>query len=233
MCVDSRRDQGHELAGAVTVSVDSDGYLVTSQHDRWRQVEPLVFAEVDGKRRLVFRQDEHGQVVDSCKSPICVVEMQKQPWWNSRGLQFGWIGICGAVLVFALIGLPIAAVLQRRQENPAGSKLARLTAWLASVTFLGGAVMVGIGLRDPNGIVFAVPPTMRAGFTLGMVHLILSIGLVVFAVLAWRRNWWRMPGPDLAVAGVPRGTRGGSLAPSLEPAGLEVLTGFWFKSART
>lgn len=86
--------------------------------------------------------------------------------------------------------------------------------------------MVGIGLRDPNGIVFAVPPTMRAGFTLGMVHLILSIGLVVFAVLAWRRNWWRMPGPDLAVAGVPRGTRGGSLAPSLEPAGLEVLTGF-------
>ncbi len=39
-----------KLAGAVSVSVNSDGYLVTSQNDRWRQVEPLVFAEVDGKR---------------------------------------------------------------------------------------------------------------------------------------------------------------------------------------
>jgi CubicO group peptidase (beta-lactamase class C family) len=183
-----------KLAGAVTASVNSDGYLITSQNDRWRQVEPLVFAEMDGKRRLVFRQDEHGHVVDACSSPICVVEMQKQPWWNSRGLQFRWIGICGAVLVFALIGLPVAAVLQRRQGNPVGSKLARLTAWLASMTFVGGAMMVGIGLQDPNGIVFAVPPAMRAGLTLWMVHLILSIGLVVFAVSAWRRKWWRMPG---------------------------------------
>jgi len=57
--------------------------------------------------------------------------------------------------------------------------------------------MVGIGLRDPNGIVFAGPLTMRAGLTLWMVHVILSIGLVIFA----------------------------ALAPSLEPAGLEVLTG--------
>jgi len=91
----------------------------------------------------------------------------------------------------------VPAVLQRPQENPVGSKLARLTAWLASATFLGGAAMVGIVLRDPNGIVFAVPLTMRAGLTLWMVHVILSIGLVIFA----------------------------ALAPSLEPAGLEVLTG--------
>jgi len=67
-----------KLANAVSTSVDPDGYLVTSQNDRWRQVKPLAFAEVDGKRQLVFRQDEHGQVVDACSSPICVVALQKQ-----------------------------------------------------------------------------------------------------------------------------------------------------------
>lgn len=183
-----------KLAWAVPVSVDSDGYLVTSQNKRWRQVEPLVFTEVDGKRQAVFRQDEHGQVVDMCSSPMCVVALQKQPWRNSRGLQFTWIGICAAILLCALIGLPIAAVLQRQQANPAGSKLARLTAWLASVTFAAGAVMVGISLQDPNEIVFGVPPAMRAGLGLWMVQLILSIGLVVFTVWAWRRKWWRLAG---------------------------------------
>lgn len=183
-----------KLADATPVSVDSDGYLVTGQNDRWRQVEPLVFAEVDGKRRLVFREGERGQVVDACSSPICVVVLQKQPWWNGRGLQFTWIGICGAILVCALIGLPIAAVLQRRQGNPAGSKLARLTAWLASVTFVGGAVMAGIGLRDPNEIVFAVPLAMRAGITLWVVGLAMTIGLVVFTAVAWRLRWWRLAG---------------------------------------
>ena len=183
-----------ELASALSVSVNSDGYLVTSQNDRWRQVEPLVFVEVDGKHQTVFRQDEHGQVKDQCSSPICVVELQKQAWWNSRGLQRTWIGICAAILVCALIGFPIAATLQRGQANPAGSKLARLIAWLVSATFVAGAVMVGIGLQDPSEIVFAVPPAMRAGLTLWMVELVLSIGLVVFAVAAWRRKWWRLAG---------------------------------------
>jgi Beta-lactamase len=69
-----------KLLDAVTISVSSEGYLLTSGNDRWRQVEPLVFAEVDGKRRLAFREDEHGQVVEACGTPLCVVELRKQPW---------------------------------------------------------------------------------------------------------------------------------------------------------
>jgi hypothetical protein len=67
-------------------------------------------------------------------------------------------------------------VLQRRQANPAGSKPARLTAWLVSVTFVAGAVMVGIGLLDSNEMVFAVPSAMHTRLTPWMVELVLSIG---------------------------------------------------------
>jgi len=90
--------------------------------------------------------------------------------------------------------LPIAAVLQRHEADPTGSKLARLTAWLASVTFVAGAVMVGIGLQDSNEIVFAAPSAMRAGLTLWMAELVLAIGLVGFTAAAWRRKWWRLGG---------------------------------------
>lgn len=193
-----------KLTASVSVSVNSDGYLVTSQSEplpalsldqvQWRQVEPLVFSEVDGRRQLVFREDEQGKVLDFCTSPMCLAALQKEPWWNSRNLQFTWIGICSAILLCALIGLPIAAVLQRRQANPPASKLARLTAWLASVTFAAGAMMVGIGVQDPNWVVFEVPPVIRAGLALWMLELVLSIGLVVFTVSAWRLKWWRLAG---------------------------------------
>ncbi len=157
-------------------------------------MEPLVFSEVDGRRLLVFRQDEHGQIRDLCASPQCIMALQKEPWWNSRNLQFTWIGICSAILLCALIGLPIAAVLQRQQANPTGSKLARLTAWLACATFAAGAVMVGIGGQDLNWALFEVPPAIRAGLALWMLELVLSFGLVVFTVSAWRRKWWRPAG---------------------------------------
>jgi CubicO group peptidase (beta-lactamase class C family) len=201
---DSDLTKVFKLGASASVSVNSEGYLVTSQalplpptsfdNIRWRQVEPLVFSEVDGRRLLVFRQDEHGQVLDLCASPLCIMALQKEPWWNSRNLQFTWIGICSAILLCALIGLPIAAVLQRRQANPPGSKLARLTAWLASVTFAAGAVMVGIGGQDLNWILFEMPPAIRGGLALWTVELVLSIGLVVFTVSAWRRKWWRPAG---------------------------------------
>jgi hypothetical protein len=169
-------------------------YPALSDNVRWRQVEPLVFSEVDGRRQMVFREDERGQVVDFCTSPMCIMALQKEPWWNSRSLQITWVGIFCAILLCALIGLPIAAVVQRGQANPPGSKLARLTAWLASVTFAAGAVMVGIGVQDPNWIVFETPPAIRAGLALWMVELVVSIGLVVFTVSAWRRKWWRLAG---------------------------------------
>jgi hypothetical protein len=201
---DSDLTKVFKLGASVSVSVNSDGHLVTTQtlplppssfdNIRWRPVEPLVFSEVDGKRLLVFRQDEHGQVLDLCASPLCIMALQKEPWWNSRNLQFTWIGICSAILLCALIGLPIAAVLQRRQANPTGSKLAHLTAWLASATFAAGAVMVGIGGQDLNWVLFEIPPAIRGGLALWTLELVLSIALVAFTVSAWRRKWWRPAG---------------------------------------
>jgi hypothetical protein len=42
---------------------------------RWRQVEPLVFVQVDGPRHLVFREDEREEIAQFCTSPFCVVAM--------------------------------------------------------------------------------------------------------------------------------------------------------------
>jgi CubicO group peptidase (beta-lactamase class C family) len=185
-----------KLMGSVTVSVDSKGRLVTSGNEKalWEQIEPLVFQEVGGKRQLVFREDEHGKIIDACASPICVQVLRKVPWWESRVVQIAWAVFCFAVLVGGVIAFPITAVLQRRQPKRAGSRMARATAWLTSVTILAGLTILAQAMSDPSDIVFGVSGAMRAGLAVWTIGALLSLILVGYTCLAWSRSWWRLAG---------------------------------------
>jgi len=184
------------LMTTVSMSAGPDGYLVTNaggQIARWRQTEPLVFAEVDGTRRLVFRENERGEVMDAC-APVCVSVLQKQTWWESRPVQLAYLGACLAILALALVGLPIAAVLQRKRAKPAGSRLARLNAWLVSLALLAGFAILLAKAQDPGEIVFGSLPGLNAGLTLWAVGAVLTIALLAWIPAAWRSGWWRLTG---------------------------------------
>jgi CubicO group peptidase (beta-lactamase class C family) len=186
-----------KLVAPMSVGVDAEGYLVTRSGgtvNRWREIEPLVFAQVDGHRRLVFRENERGDVVDACASPICVIAMIRQPWWKSTVFQRTWSGVCAAVLALALIAFPIVAVVQRGQPRPVGAKLARLLAWITSVTFLAGAAALLIGGTKPNDILFGVPPAMNTALLLFAAGALLSLVVMAFAVAGWRGRWWHIVG---------------------------------------
>jgi CubicO group peptidase (beta-lactamase class C family) len=187
-----------KLLGAVSVSVDDDGYLVMRNEGdptRWRQVEPLVFAQVDGPRQLVFRENERGEIAQLCSSPFCVVAMLRQPWWKGIVPQMVWLGVCAVVLIAAVIGFPIATVLQRKIRMPIGSSLARALAWTTSLALVAGLAILPIGIGGPNDIVFGTPSTMlKVGLTLYVVGTVLCIGLIAAMIVAWRRGWWRLAG---------------------------------------
>jgi hypothetical protein len=187
-----------KLLGAVSVTVDDDGYLVMRNDGdptRWRQVEPLVFAQVDGPRQLVFRENERGEIAQLCTSPFCVVAMLRQPWWKGIVPQMVWLGACALILVAAVIGFPIAAVLQRKIRRPIGSRLARALAWTTSLALVVGLVILPIGAGGPNDIVFGTISTMlKVGLTLYVVGTALTIGLLAAMIVAWRRGWWRLAG---------------------------------------
>jgi len=97
-------------------------------------------------------------------------------------------------LTLALVGLPIAAIIQRKEPASAASKFARLNAWLVSLLLLAGCVTVNLGFQDPLEIAFGVAPGVRQGLTLLVAGAVLSLGLVAFTVAAWRQTWWRMEG---------------------------------------
>jgi CubicO group peptidase (beta-lactamase class C family) len=187
----------NRLMSALTLSVDADGYLAGSiggDFGRWRQIEPLLFQQVDGKRRIVFRENERGEITDFCSSPLCVNTMQKQPVWESPGVQWGSLGTCLTLVLCGLIGIPIAAVRQRKQPKPGLSIMARAVAWLNCLIWTAGFVTMAAGLQAAENIVFGPTGILRVTLTLWAAAAALTLGSLLLGILAWRQAWWRLAG---------------------------------------
>ena len=186
------------LMEAVAIELDHDGYLVLRPAGRpatrWRQTDPLVFREVDGHRRLVFREDERGEVADVCWSPVSVVAWQKQPRIESPSIQNGLLGLFAATLLLGALGIPLAAVLQRQQPKLPGSRIARTWAWLVCAAFLGGLLLFALAMRESEEIVFGPPPIITITLGVWLAAALMTIPLVGFVWQAWRRGWWRRAG---------------------------------------
>jgi CubicO group peptidase (beta-lactamase class C family) len=198
------RTSEHDLTKLIklfstSVRVDSDGYLIVrspNQTSRWRQIEPLVFAKVDGEGRLVFRENDRGDVIDFCMTPSCVIAMRKQPGLGGLVPQLAWLGACLTVFAASLIGFPVAAASQRRLVKPGLSKLARLLGWVTSLVFVAGFTATIAGMTDVNGtILLGVPAVaLRLGLTLFVVGSFLTVGLSILTATAWKRKWWHLTG---------------------------------------
>ena len=183
-----------KLFSAENIGVNADGYLVSNGGVRWRQVSPLVFHEVDGKRQLVFRENTRDEVTGACISPFCVVALEKQLRRNTTAFQLAWLGTCAVILLLALIAFPLVAIAQRGSV-PFLSMIARLTAWLTSLMFVTGAAIFASSLWDnPVEIIFGLPPAVRTGMNFWTAATILAVCLILFTIVAWRKNWWRWPG---------------------------------------
>ncbi len=185
------------LMFGLTVTVDSDGYLSGGTEEgiiRLRQIEPLVFQEVDGKRRIVFRENDRGEITDFCSSPLCVNTMQKQPWWEGPKVQWGVLAACLGLLLGGLIGIPIAAVLQRTQPKPWLSNVTRAEAWLTCLVWAAGFGTLVAALPDLDNIVFGPTQMLKLMLNLWAAAAVLTLVLLFLVILAWRRGWWQRAG---------------------------------------
>lgn len=184
-----------KLVQCLSIGTDSDGYLTTRAAalpaTRWRQVEPLIFREVDGHRTLVFREDGKGNILDLCWSPFGVVAWQKQSLIEHPIFQFGMLMIFAFTLFAGAVGIPIAAFLQRRQPKAPGSMRIRVVAWLVCCVFLIGLILLAVVMADPNEIAFGVPSLLTTALGFWLLGGILTVPLLRFTGQAWRRREWK------------------------------------------
>jgi CubicO group peptidase (beta-lactamase class C family) len=187
---------GDLLGGMTTkVSDSGDGALLAATpygNGRFVEVEPLYFRQVDGRFSILFSEDDRGRITRLSVDPINFTAFDKLDWYETSG--FNQALLLGCVLIF-LSMIPVASILLIRSRRSSGvlkpvSRGARAALWIIlgicvlNLLVVAAAVWGMMG-GMPNELLDP-PLIMRISLGLGVVSAVLTLGALVYTVLAWK-----------------------------------------------
>ncbi|MCJ7555576.1 MAG: alpha/beta hydrolase [Gammaproteobacteria bacterium] len=118
-------------------------------------------------------------------------------------IRMAGLGLILLLLLSTLIIWPSVWVVRRLRHTgvsiPAGASKARWTAVSASLLglgFLAGLIIIVLGTAQDNPLLlgFGVPAGAGPIFVLPWLMIAATIGVALFTVAAWRRDWWSLAG---------------------------------------
>jgi CubicO group peptidase (beta-lactamase class C family) len=191
-----------ELFQTDEVKVNDDGTITVSTPagaKRYVEVEPLVFQQLDGTKRLVFRADEKGNITHLFPAYAAAVAFERQEWYERLDFHKALLAATTLLFASALFFWPAIAFSMRGLTAPTirrtpVSGLASLTGFLLSAACLAVLVGVLIGLQEPDEVAFGTPQTLKWVFAIPQVCVALTALALVFCLVAWKQRYWRFSG---------------------------------------
>jgi hypothetical protein len=190
------------LMGVVKVSVNDDDTLTISSGDRARryvEVEPFVFREIDGPRKIVFQEDKDGRMRYLFFAEFPPLSAVRRQWYDLSTVQLGVLAGSAAIFASALLFWPVIAFSIRGLKSPRITRtrfsgLLSSLAWLSCAAGIAFLIGVAVVLREPNEIAFGLTREMRGLLALTQICLVLAAATVLGTVIAWRNRYWRVSG---------------------------------------
>ena len=211
------------LAGQFSVTSDKEGVLQiegmknqSGELQRWREIAPLVYREIDGLETIGFRRDASGAVAEMLPFPA-IYEGQRVPWWASK--TFIGLVIGGSFLLAFLTALlwPVAVIIRKRYQRPLFSSksdrvlyfVSRIVCLSEVVFILAPVVVLSQGLEHIVILGDAINPWLQTFHVIGWVLLagvvVLIIAAVRFVRLPGHGLWFRGHAVLLAIGGIAFG----------------------------
>lgn len=189
------------LFGGMTAQIrdSGDGVLLVNYRGtemRFVQVEPLYFRQVGGMYTIVFREDDRGRITRMFLDPINYTAFDKLDWYETTSFNMPLLAICVLIFVTMLLVAVIRFVWSRLvSKREPGSRNARVANWvIASVCLLNLLVVAGIAWGAMGGgmanELLEPPLIIKIALGLGVLCVVLTVGAVVYAVLAWKDRFW-------------------------------------------
>ena len=156
------------------------------------EVEPLYFRQVDGPFYFVFREDGQGRMAYMFTDMIPQFAFEKVQWYETVGFNTPLLLV--SLLMFLSI-LPVALIhaIRNRRTNddqksaPRGVRIAYQL--IVGISVLNLMFVAGTFVWGPQ-IVFGIPLIYKFVMGLGVLAALLTVGALVYAVLAWKDGYW-------------------------------------------
>ncbi|HEV7999044.1 MAG TPA: serine hydrolase [Planctomycetaceae bacterium] len=184
------------------VNANADGTLSAgfgSESRRYAQIEPLIFRELDGRRKLVFHEDEGGQITQIYFADVPAVALTRESALNRPRYHQGLVAGCAALFLSALLFWPVLAFARRgskstRFRRSFVSGLFSVFGWLLSAAGLTFLVGLGWGLSEPERVVYGTPREIEYLLLVPQVCVGLAAIVLLGSIVAWSRGYWRFSG---------------------------------------
>ena len=153
---------------------------------QWVEIEPLLYQSTEGDDLLAFRADVQGRVTGAALGTLALDRLQ----WNGLPVvRLALAGICLALLLSALIGWPVAALIRKRRGSKHPGRLARWVAGVAAALALLDLAALVATLGQAS-LTYGVPPSLAALTLVPYAVAVLALGALLIAALAWARRLW-------------------------------------------
>ena len=205
------------------VKNDKDGIVTVEENKnqrgelkKWKEIAPLVYAEVDGSERIAFRRDPSGVVQEMLPYPA-IYEGQRVLWYNNKRLLLPIVGGNLALVLLTVLLWPVAVIIRKRYQQPLfTSKGDRALYFLSRIVCLGQLILIlapvialGRGLDKLVTLGDGIDPWLQGlhifGWVLMAGLLLLVIAAFRFARLAGHGFWFRAHAILLAMGGIAFG----------------------------
>jgi CubicO group peptidase (beta-lactamase class C family) len=187
------------LFGEFTLEIrdGGDGTLVIPMGEgremRFVEVEPLYFRQVDGSLSIVFREDDKGRITQMFTDFIPHYGYIKLDWYETPAFNMVLAQVC--VLIF-LSMLPVALIraIRNRRARDEQSPTARAANWISvGICTLNLLFLTGIAIwfrpMHPSEL-HDIPLIVEIVMGLGIPSALLTVGALVYTVLAWKNAYW-------------------------------------------
>jgi hypothetical protein len=196
------------------VTANGDGTLSAgsmAESRRYVQLEPLIFRELDGRRKLIFHEDDQGKITHIFFADVPAVALIRETSVNRPRYHQGLLAGCAVLFLTAFFYWPVLAFARRgskstRFRRSFASGLISFVGWLLSVACLAFLAGLAWGLHDAEQIVFGTPREVEYLLLVPQVCVGLAALTFLCSIVAWSRGYWRFSGRVhytlVAVAGV-------------------------------
>jgi CubicO group peptidase (beta-lactamase class C family) len=181
------------MPSAIKVAVMPDGTLLTGgifeEPWRWVEIEPNLFRQIDGGMTLAFIEDDDGAVNHFVFSAFPFMPAYRLAWYQAPTFNYLLLGVALVLCVTTLVSF--FRRWKARKDDPSGARWAARLAALVSALTLVFVIAVTVIVSSAGDDLFSgFPPSLTAALMLPIAASVLTVGVVVFAFLSWKRRYW-------------------------------------------
>lgn len=187
-----------KLEGRNQLSIETPGLYFPGNITKKKvvPVDPLLFKRVDDDNYTAFGQDASGQI-RYLYNPVneAIGAFQKVSWYETIVFQLWFAGISAVILLSACFINPLSHWLGRSPKSATPGKFTRyahLNAAFTGALYLVPLIVSGLflGIIGAWKLAYGLPVLVSVLLHMLPIAAILSLGLLVWSILAWKNHYW-------------------------------------------